>query len=121
MPAERRGPAEGTPNTKRGARDDKAHDNNARTSKADRPSGEVCPRASILGAVRAPREGRDDRGGVPGGEAKRRRTRVRRRDISVDRGAWPSGVPHGACRGVARRHVPSSTVSTKRDSEGGWH
>ena len=47
-PAEQRDPTEGTPRTKRGARDDKAHDHNAGASTADRPSGEVCPRASKL-------------------------------------------------------------------------
>ena len=70
-------------------RDDKAHHQSAGTSSEDRPSGEIRPRASLLGFARPPRETRYARSGIPGGEAQRRRPReptARRSRLSRSRG-----------------------------------
>ena len=70
MPAERRGPTGGTrQHEARHARDDKAHDQSARASSDDRPSGEIRPCASLLGTACPRREARHARSGVSGGEA----------------------------------------------------
>ncbi len=53
----------------RHARDDKAHDQSARASSEDRPSGEIRPDASLLGIACPCREARHARSRVPGGEA----------------------------------------------------
>jgi len=51
---------------------------------------------------------------IPGGEAQRRRTRVRRRDVHGDRGAWPNGVPHGSQRSCARGRTALDRIDEGR-------
>ncbi len=59
------------------------------------------------------------RGRLPGGKAKPRSTRGRRRDVRADRDKQIGRVPSGTGRGTAQWQIQTSALPAKRDSEGG--